>query len=84
MDLFFREFRYTIPDLEGLDGTGLLCRLTSQTIDSEDNEVLRILDLRLEEEHNLANPELIQRAFRDMLRIIHMELLVREKKTLLS
>lgn len=84
LDLFFREFRYTIPDLEGLDGTGLLCRLTSQTIDSEDNEVLRILDLRLEEEHNLANPELIQRAFRDMLRIIHMELLVREKKILLS
>ena len=67
-----------------MDGTGLLCRMTSQTTDSEDDEALRILDLRLEEEHALANPELIQRAFRDLLRILHMELLAREKNTLLS
>ncbi|MFZ2337995.1 MAG: hypothetical protein WAW59_07795 [Patescibacteria group bacterium] len=58
--------------------------MTSQNTDSSDNEALRILDLRLEEEHALANPELIQRAFRDLLRILHIELLVREKNTLLS
>lgn len=84
LDLFFREFRYNIGDLEHIEGAGLLSRLTSQNTDSSDNEALRILDLRLEEEHAFANPELIQRAFRDLLRILHIELLVREKNTLLS
>lgn len=84
LDLFFREFRYTISDLEALEGTWLLCRLTSQDIDPDDTEALHILDLRLEEQHTLANPELIQRAFRDLLRILHMELLKHERSKLLD
>lgn len=84
LDLFFQEFRYTGGDLEHIEGARLLSRLTSQTLDSDDTEALQILDLRLSEEHALANPELIQRAFRDMLRILHTELLAREKQTLLS
>jgi DNA primase catalytic core len=84
LDLFFREFRYTVGDLEYLEGARLLSRLTSRDTDSQDNEALRILDLRLEEEHALANPELIGRAFRDLLGILHLELLAREKQILLS
>lgn len=84
LDLFFREFQYTVRDLEKLSHTWLLCHLTAQNTDSDDNEALNILDLRLEEEHTLANPELIQRAFRDLLRILHIELLAHEKQTRLS
>jgi hypothetical protein len=83
LDLFFREFRYTIADLEHIAGVALLGRLTSQNLDSDDSEALRILDLRLEEQHQSANPELIQRAFRDLLRILHLELLKVEKEKLL-
>jgi hypothetical protein len=83
LDLFFREFRYTISDLDHIAGAALLGRLTSQNLDSDDSEALRILDLRLEEQHQSANPELIQRAFRDLLRILHLELLKVEKEKLL-
>ncbi len=83
LDLFFREFRYTISDLEHIAGAALLGRLTSQNLDSDDSEALRILDLRLEEQHQSANPELIQRAFRDLLRMLHLDLLKIEKQKLL-
>ena len=83
LDLFFREFRYTISDLEHIAGAALLGRLTSQNLDSDDSEALRILDLRLEEQHQSANPELIQRAFRDLLRMLHLDLLKVEKEKLL-
>lgn len=84
LDLFFREFRYTNPDLEQLSNATLLYRLVSQDLDPSDHEALRILDLRLEEEHLTANPELIERAFRDLLRVLHMDLLKIEKEKLLS
>ena len=84
LDLFFREFRYTISDLEDIEGAALLGRTTAQDTDSDDSEALRILDLRLEEQHQSANPELIQRAFRDLLRILHLTLLKVEKEELLA
>ncbi len=84
LDLFFQEFRYNTADLERVHGSGLLSRLTSQRLDSEDNEALHILSLRLEEEHALANPELIRRAFRDLLRMLHLDLLRLEKEALLT
>jgi hypothetical protein len=83
LDLFFREFRYTVSDLEHIAGAALLGRLTAQNLDSDDSEVLRILDLRLEEQDQSANPELIQRAFRDLLRMLHLDLLKIEKEKLL-
>lgn len=84
LDLFFREFRYTIDDLTSLWDTSLLVRLLAGNLDPADVEALNIIDLHLEEDHAQANPELIQRAFRDIIRNFHARLLEKEKDVLLA
>jgi DNA primase len=84
LDLFFQEFRYTQEDLTSLEGTALLIRLMAGTLDPTDVEALNIIDLHLEEDHSNASPELIQRAFRDIIRNLHTRLLEIEKQKLLS
>ena len=84
LDLFFREFQYTEADLTDIPDSVLLQKLVYGTVDPDDEELLRILDLHLEEEHIHANPELIERAFRDLLRAMHKILLEGEKTKKLS
>jgi hypothetical protein len=45
---------------------------------------LSILDLYLEEVHTDSNPELVERAFRDLVRKLHIALLDIEKQLLLK
>jgi DNA primase len=80
LDLFLSEFRYTSADLTPLDWSVLMTHLLADTLDPQDQESLSILDLRLEEDHLNANPELITRAFRDILRTLHRVLISIEKE----
>ena len=61
-------FLYTVGDLTNETDTALLSRMLLSTLESDDIEMLRIIDLHLESDHTDANPELIERAFRDLLR----------------
>lgn len=84
LDLFFQEFQYTQEDLTSLEGTALLICLLAGTLDPADVETLNIIDLHLEEDHSNASPELIKKAFRDIIRKLHARLLDREKQRLLQ
>lgn len=84
LDLFFREYQYTEADLTSIPDTSLLVRLITGNLDPADTERLSIIDLHLEEDHAHANPELIQRAFRDIIRNLHARLLEKEKEYLLD
>jgi hypothetical protein len=68
LDLFSSNFLYTVGDLTNGTDTALLSRTLLSTLESDDIEMLRIIDLHLESDHIDANPELIERAFRDLLR----------------
>jgi hypothetical protein len=56
----------------------------SNHLDDDDREILRVLDLHLEENHTHANIELIERSFRDLLRNLNKLLLEQEKKNKLE
>jgi hypothetical protein len=52
LDLFFREFRYTLEDFPKEGGFSLLFSVVSwQKLDTEDEEKLKIIDLSLESWH---------------------------------
>jgi hypothetical protein len=68
LDLFSNNFLYTVGDLTNETDTALLSKTLLSKLESEDIEMLRIIDLHLESDHINANPELIERAFRDLLR----------------
>ena len=72
---------YTVADLTNESGTTLLSRTLLSTLEADDIEMLRIIDLHLESDHIDANPELIERSFRDLLRGLHIALLTGEKNT---
>lgn len=84
LNLFSSKFQYTVSDLRYGTDNGLLIRILSDTLDPEDNEILRIIDLHIEEEHIDANSDLIERAFWDLLRRLHVELFQQEKERRLS
>ena len=84
LDLFFREFWYTDDDLRGIEWSRLLMDSISNHLDDDDREILRVLDLHLEENHTHANTELIERSFRDLLRNLNKLLLEQEKKNKLE
>jgi DNA primase len=84
LDLFFQEFQYTHEDLTSLEGSLLLQHSISDSLNSDDHEILSILDLYLEEVHTDSNPELVERAFRDLVRKLHAQLLDLEKQRLLQ
>ena len=79
LDLFSTNFVYTVADLTNESGTTLLSRALLSTLEADDIEMLRIIDLHLESDHIDANPELIERSFRDLLRGLHIALLTGEK-----
>lgn len=79
LDLFSVNFLYTIGDLTSMTDTALLSKTLLSTLESDDIEMLRIIDLHLESDHIDANPELIERAFRDLLRWLHAYLFSIEK-----
>jgi hypothetical protein len=79
LDLFSSNFVYTVADLTPVANAALLTRTLSSTLDADDVEMLRIIDLHLESDHMDANPELIERSFRDLLRGLHVLLLNQEK-----
>lgn len=80
LDLFSANFLYTVDDLTNGTDTALLSRTLLSTLESDDIEMLRIIDLHLESDHINANPELIERAFRDLLRWLHSFLFSSEKQ----
>ncbi len=84
LDLFSSNFLYTVGDLTIGSDTALLSRTLLSTLGSDDIELLRIIDLHLESDHTDANPELIERAFRDLLRWLHGILFAQEKKVKLT
>lgn len=84
LDLFSNNFLYTVGDLTNETDTALLSRMLLSTLESDDIEMLRIIDLHLESDHTDANPELIERAFRDLLRWLHSMLFNREKQKRLT
>jgi DNA primase len=84
LDLFFREFQYTQEDLTSLEWSLLLQHILSDSSNTDDEEILSILDLYLEEVHTDSNPELVERAFRDLVRKLHIALLDIEKQLLLK
>jgi DNA primase len=79
LDLFSINFLYTVGDLTNESDTALLSRTLLSKLESDDIEMLRIIDLHLESDHIDANPELIERAFRDLLRWLHAYLFSLEK-----
>ncbi len=84
LDLFSNNFLYTVDDLTNGTDTALLSKILQSTLDNDDIEMLRIIDLHLESDHADANPELIERAFRDLLRWLHAYLFWLEKQTRLK
>lgn len=84
LDLFSSNFLYTVGDLTSQVDTALLSRTLLSTLGSDDIEMLRIIDLHLESDHIDANPELIERAFRDLLRWLHQVLFAIEKQRQLA
>ncbi len=80
LDLFSDNFLYTVGDLTNETDTALLSRTLLATLESDDIEMLRIIDLHLESDHIDANPELIERGFRDLLRWLHSQLFSLEKQ----
>ena len=79
LDLFSDNFLYTVDDLKDNPDTVLLFRTLISQLETDDIEFLRIIDLHLESDYIDANPELIERAFRDLLRRLHTALLIFEK-----
>lgn len=79
LDLFSANFVYTVADLTSIPDATLLSRTLCSTLEPDDTQMLRIIDLHLESDHIDANPELIERSFRDLLRGLHVLLLTCEK-----
>jgi hypothetical protein len=84
LDLFSTDFLYTIPDLTGISHASLLSKILLGTLDPEDTERLRIIDLHLESEHMDFTPEKVTETFRALLRKLHIVLFATEKQKLLE
>jgi DNA primase len=84
LDLFSTDFLYTVRDLTGVSHASLLSKILLGTLDPEDTERLRIIDLHLEAEHIDFTPEKVETTFRALLRKIHIVLFATEKQKLLE
>lgn len=83
-DLFFRDFWYTVDDLLSWVGTTLLTSVLQKSIDSDAEESLRIIALYLEQSHESATNENIQKSFTHHVKHISKLLLDSERETILS
>jgi DNA primase len=68
LDLFSASFVYTVADLMTDGDTALLSRMLLSALDTDDTEMLRIIDLHLESDHIDVNSDLIERSFGDLVR----------------
>jgi DNA primase len=84
LDLFSTDFLYTIPDLTSVSHASLLSKILLGTLEPEDTERLRIIDLHLESEHMDFTPEKVETTFRALLRKLHIVLFATEKQKLLE
>ena len=79
LDLFFREFRYTVDDLPHEEGFLLLISVVSaRALDLEDIERLKVIALFLESTHPDEDNAQIERSCTDLLKKLHTDLLIRE------
>jgi DNA primase len=81
LDLFFREFRYTHDDLTRIEGVALLIRLLTDSLQEEDQQYLKVLDLNLEERDERSTKEHIERSFIDFVKKLHALLLEKERES---
>ena len=80
LDLFFREFRYTQEDLSREGNFSLLSAVISGILrDPEDEERLKIISLSLESTHPDEDRVQMQKVCTDLLKNLHIELLIAEK-----
>ena len=85
LDLFFREFRYTQEDLSREGNFSLLFAVISGTVrDPDDQERLKIISLSLESLHPDEDTAQIQKVCTDLLKNLHIELLIAEKNRALA
>lgn len=80
-DLFFHEFRYTPEDLFFERDFSLLKKVIGKTpLDSEDEEILKVIALHLENIHpdEDASATSVQKAFLDAIKSLHKRLLRHE------
>lgn len=85
LDLFFREFRYTQDDLSREGNFSLLSAVISGTVrDPDDQERLKIISLSLESTHPDEDKAQMKKVCTDLLKNIHIELLIAEKNRALT
>ena len=79
LDLFSWEFRYTLEDfpLEG-DFSLLSAVISARSLDPDDQERLQVISLSLESTHPDEDTASIQKAFMQLIKKIHWELLLLE------
>lgn len=79
--LFSQEFQYTLADFPHEGIFSLLSHVINQgNLDPEEEERLKILSLHLESIHPDEDMAQIRKVFLDLLKHLHIELLVSEKK----
>ncbi|GAB0174705.1 MAG: DNA primase [Candidatus Altimarinota bacterium] len=79
--LFSQEFQYTLADFPHEGIFSLLSHVINQeNLDPEEEERLKILSLHLESIHPDEDMSQIRKVFLDLLKHLHIELLVLEKK----
>lgn len=84
-DLFFQKFSYNTEDLLGLEQGSLLYKIvTKKDLDESEQEEIKTTEVYIDENLETSHPDVIQRQFFDLLRLIHTALLEKEKKKLLE
>ncbi len=85
LDLFFQEFRYTLPDLSWERNFSLLSDVVSgKALDLETNERLQIACLSIEQSHPDADRALIEKACIGLIKKLHAALLIQERNNALE
>lgn len=85
LDLFFANFRYTIDELSQLSGTGLLLRvLQGEVPDNDEDELLKTMNVYIDETQTEQHSDIISRKFLDLIRELHVALFLNERKNTLA
>jgi DNA primase len=84
-DLFFREFRYTVADLSWERDFSLLFDVVSQNqLDIDAHERIKIITLSIEETHPDDDRAFVEKACIDLIKQLHIALLIRERNRVLE
>ncbi len=85
LDLFFREFRYTLDDLSSERDFSLLFHILSgKEFDPEDDERIKIIILSIEETHPDEDQASVEKATIDLIKQLHRILILTERSRALS